>query len=206
MNPTTSVQVPHPILLELLLYLGNGRKRQDPGDAVAEAIVYWLKKMHDRGAGTDAGTSAIGEATEDTGPGYQWKSLFLPEGTRVRCLHRDGAAYAMVEGDRIIHEGRAVTPNQLANMFGSGVRNAWTQLYLRLPGDKYFKQAALHRAALKARRKVEEAAVPAVAAPIAAFAVAAAETPARPRDTTRPPGWDLPERRKFRYRLEDVDF
>jgi hypothetical protein len=135
MNPTTSVQVPHPVLLELLLYLSNGRKRLSPSEAVAEAIIYWLKAMRDRGAG------ATGEVSDDIMRGYQWKSLFLPEGTRVRCLHRDGAAYAMVEGDHIIREGHAVTPNQFANMFGGGVRNAWTQLSLRLPGDKYFKQA-----------------------------------------------------------------
>jgi len=27
-----------------------------------------------------------------------------------------------------------------------------------------------------------------------------------PRDTNSEPGWDLPERRKFRYRLEDVAY
>ena len=28
----------------------------------------------------------------------------------------------------------------------------------------------------------------------------------KPRNTDREPGWDLPERRKFRYRLEDVAY
>jgi hypothetical protein len=31
-------------------------------------------------------------------------------------------------------------------------------------------------------------------------------TPAPPRDTTPGEGWTLPERRKFRFRLEDVAF
>jgi hypothetical protein len=35
-------------------------------------------------------------------------------------------------------------------------------------------------------------------------AVLAQMTP--PRDTTPNPGWNLPERRKYRYRLEDVAF
>jgi hypothetical protein len=30
--------------------------------------------------------------------------------------------------------------------------------------------------------------------------------PPAPRDTTPSPNWSLPERRKFRYRLEDVAF
>ncbi|MYN28128.1 hypothetical protein [Duganella levis] len=33
-----------------------------------------------------------------------------------------------------------------------------------------------------------------------------AEPPPRPRNTTPGEGWTLPERRKFRFRIEDVAF
>ena len=49
--------------------------------------------------------------------------------------------YARVKGDRIIHEGKAVSPNQFAHSFARTIRNAWTERYIRRTEDKQFKPA-----------------------------------------------------------------
>jgi hypothetical protein len=41
--------------------------------------------------------------------GYQWKSLFLPEGTQLRTWNSTGFAYAEVIGDSTMHQGESVT-------------------------------------------------------------------------------------------------
>ena len=49
--------------------------------------------------------------------------------------------YARVEGDKIIHESKAVSPNQFAQSLARTTRNAWTDRYIRRPEDKQFKPA-----------------------------------------------------------------
>lgn len=97
---------------------------------------------------------------------------------------------------------------------------------LRRPGDQQFQMAHRLRLELAAEAKPPQpaagAAEPAVAAntPVAALLAvlqacfsapqpqvsSPSVAPARPRDTTPGEGWTLPERRKFRFRLEDVAF
>lgn len=42
------------------------------------------------------------------GKGYQWKDLFLPDGTDLRMRYKGVDYYAKVEGDKLTYEiGRA---------------------------------------------------------------------------------------------------
>jgi hypothetical protein len=67
--------------------------------------------------------------------GYQWKSLFLPEGTCLRFDYRHRTYHAEVRGDRIVYEGKAYSPRQLLLHVTGTVRNAWRELWVRSPGD-----------------------------------------------------------------------
>ena len=145
--------------------------------------------------------------------GYQWKSLFLPGGTALRSRSYGEHNYARVEGDQIIHDGRPVSPNQFAQSFARTTRNAWTDLYVRRPGDKQFKLAYRLRQELKDQSKADapppapspDAAILALAAALQASAPGTLRNPTpTPRDSSPEPGWNLPERRKYRYRIEDV--
>ena len=142
-----------------------------------------------------------------------------PEGTVLRSWSYGEHNYARVEGDQIIHEGKAVSPNQFAQSFARTTRNAWTDLYVRRPEDKQFKPACRLRQELAEQAK--RPAGPAIPPPlpdatmlalIAALQAqarppeVAAAPPAPPRDTTPRAGWNLPERRQFRFRIEDVAF
>ncbi|OFA00137.1 hypothetical protein [Duganella sp. HH101] len=144
--------------------------------------------------------------------GYQWKTLFLPEGTILKSWSYGENNYARVQGDQIIHNGRAVSPNQFAQSFARSTRNAWQDLFIRRPGDKTFKIACRLRDELIAASKTP-APAPAAIPPLPVASERALPVPQAPqpasatlRNTDCEPGWDLPERRKFRYRLEDVAF
>jgi len=199
MNTTVTVQVPTDTLLQLIEKLRRRGGSQDISEAITTAIECWLE---------DPARFAPGADPEDL-HGYQWKSLFLPEGTVLKSWSYGENNYARVVGDQIIHNGRAVSPNQFAQSFARSTRNAWQDLFIRRPGDKTFKIACRLRDELIAASKPASA-TPAPPAVASTTTLPAPQAPspicAPPRNTDREPGWDLPERRQFRYRLEDVAY
>jgi hypothetical protein len=149
--------------------------------------------------------------------------------------------YAIVEGDKIMHDGVSVTPNQFARSFARTARNAWFDLSVRRPGEKRFTIASRLRRELAEEVKTGERSrhasaenppafavspgpipVPGTPAPATMAAtpvvqptpdVVAAVVPAPQLEPAphgqRPdfdPGWNLPERRRFRYRAEDIAY
>ena len=82
--------------------------------------------------------------------GYQWKQVFLPEGTRLRACFGKQPYYARVEGAQIKYGEHAVSPSCFANLHGSGNRNAWKAIWLRFPGSEEWLLADVCRSARKA--------------------------------------------------------
>ncbi|MBY0242931.1 MAG: hypothetical protein K2X55_26845 [Burkholderiaceae bacterium] len=68
--------------------------------------------------------------------GYQWKQVFLPEGTVLRASFGGQPYYAVVEGSEIKYGKFSLSPSAFANLQGSGNRNAWKAVWLRFPGFK----------------------------------------------------------------------
>jgi len=200
MFTTMSVQLPTHTLLRLVERLRSRGGSQDISEAIGSAVQCWLDGQSDGSDFEAAGTR-----------GYQWKSLFLPEGTVLRSWSYGEHNYALVEGDEIIHKGEAVSPNQFARSFARTTRNAWFDLSIRRPGEKHFKMASVLRRELAAQLALQQHAKP-VPAPAAPAPSAASVLPQEAAAQTRPgksefdPGWDLPERRKFRHRAEDIAF
>lgn len=81
--------------------------------------------------------------------GYQWKEVFLPQGTGLRTRFADQSHFALVEGDAIIFDGQAVSPSRFANLHGSGTRNAWKAIWLRFTGSDEWMLADICRLARK---------------------------------------------------------
>jgi hypothetical protein len=78
------------------------------------------------------------QATQSSEPselGYQWKEVFLPEGTKLRASFGRQPYFATVRGTEIKYGEHAVSPSCFANLYGSGNRNAWKAVWLRLPGS-----------------------------------------------------------------------
>jgi hypothetical protein len=202
MKSTVSVQVDADVMLRLISHLKVRGGAQDVTDAIDSAIDLWLRAQAQLPAGCDPASIR----------GYQWKSLFLPEGTEIRSWSYGEHNYARVVGDEIIHKGKSVTPNEFAQSFARSMRNAWKDLSIRRPEDKQFKMAHRLRLELAQLKKQPQndasvgALLTAVQAQLQTDQPPAKPTCSEQRDVTPGEGWNLPERRKFRFRLEDVAF
>ena len=210
MKSTMTLQVDTDTLLRLITQLKLRGGTQDVSAVVNDAIELWMQEQ-----------SKLNKRCNPASVrGYQWKTLFLPEGTQLRSWSYGDHNYASVIGDEIIHQGQSVSPNEFAQSFARTTRNAWTDLSVRRPEDQHFIPADRFRRELAQQAKAQ-AHVPGAAATLADTSVGALLTalqaqvkaslpPPRvepaPRNVTPGAGWDLPERRKFRYRLEDVAF
>jgi hypothetical protein len=100
--------------------------------------------------------------------GYQWKSLFLPEGTELRMHFADQEHHARVVGDHIVYGGQRMSPRQLTIAVAGDGHNAWRALWVRLPADGKWRPASL------LRRLGEQQGVPQTLSPLEAMESAAA--------------------------------
>lgn len=184
MFATVSVELSTTALAALLAHSERSGSTLPLSDAIAAAVDFWLENQN-----------RAPEDQESRASGYQWKSQFLPEGTLLRSWSYGEHRYACVEGDRLMYEGRSVSPNQFARSFARSTRNAWTDLSVRRPGEKTFQLASALRKQIAGEKRNAPAVLP-------------VDVPVAPpqRNTLPATGWDLPERRTMRYRLEDVAF
>jgi hypothetical protein len=135
MKTQISVPIPTEQFLELSNFLRANSDPRDPVLVVNEAIDYWIQNASWKPellAQTDA-------------RGYQWKNLFLPDGTQIRMPYKGTFYYANVESDQIIYEGKSISPGSLANQIASSSRNAWRDLWIKRPEDKEWTLANNYR-------------------------------------------------------------
>jgi hypothetical protein len=118
------------LLSQIADHLGVSDSRLSP-DATAHAIRTWIDA--DRAGRKDPGPAS--------GRGYRWKTLFLADGAELRMECLGTAFYAKVVGDQIIYQGRSVSPRGMTLAVAGEGRNAWRDLWLKLPGERYWKQA-----------------------------------------------------------------
>ena len=78
------------------------------------------------------------------------RDRFLPDGTKLRANFGQEPYFAIVQGAEIKCGERAVSPSCFANLHGSGNRNAWKAIWLRLPGSDAWLLADVCRSAQKA--------------------------------------------------------
>ena len=135
------IRVPDDVLVELGEFTGNfwsDSLAQEP--FVIEAIRNYINPA----PAAPQQPAAASEA------GYQWKQVFLPEGTRLRASFGRQSYFATVVGMEIKYDGHAVSPSCFANLYGSGNHNAWKTVWLRLPGSDEWLLADVCRSARKA--------------------------------------------------------
>lgn len=126
-----AVYIPTLDYLDLEFFLMDTRPGVKPGDFVAELVKRWLA--------TEKARLALrnGQAMR----GFQWKDVFLPEGTALRTSYCDMVEFAKVVGDRIVSDDNTLmTPSLFANRHAKG-RNAWRFVWLRFPGNDYWIRA-----------------------------------------------------------------
>jgi hypothetical protein len=74
--------------------------------------------------------------------GYQWKDVFLPNGTVLRTTFKGKNHHCLVEGDGLCYEGKLTSPSGFANLVGGTNRNAWKVVWILLPGTQGWTQAS----------------------------------------------------------------
>lgn len=135
-------------MLALLQFIEQSSVPLTPAEIADQAVLGWLE-------------SRCHEAEHVPRPilrGYQWKCLFLPEGTQLRvwCRHEHG--YAEVIGDELIYNDRSVSPNQFVAACADTVRNAWVEINMLMPGETKWKLASVRRREIETAAKLAKAA------------------------------------------------
>lgn len=74
--------------------------------------------------------------------GYQWKEVFLPNGTVLRTTFKGKNHHCLVEDDGLRYAGKLTSPSGFANLVGGTNRNAWKVVWILLPGTQDWMQAS----------------------------------------------------------------
>ncbi|HJV00041.1 MAG TPA: hypothetical protein VJ752_05785 [Burkholderiaceae bacterium] len=137
---TGQTAVPSATYSELCNYLRSSGSTLTATEAIVRALQDWMEAQR---------------TTVAPLQGYQWKSLFLPEGSQIRMHYRETWHYAEVVGEEIIYRNAVVSPRQLTIAVAGMGHNAWRALWIRRPGEQDWTVATLLR-----RRMEQQAAVP----------------------------------------------
>jgi len=138
-EPLVYVPIPASIYSEIILRSGE---HVDVGGWVSNIAQDYLDRTYG-----DADIWSEQHASK----GYQWQTVFLPNGTQVRMLYRAQNHYAEVQHEKLLYEGGSLSPSEFASRVAVSEkgektnRNAWRDLYLLLPGKKDWVQADVVR-------------------------------------------------------------
>jgi hypothetical protein len=150
-NPRAEILVSPEVHQHLLSAVVDSRFEKECWEIAAEAIEEWVRRHNPDDIGMPATR------------GYQWKNLFLPDGTLLRTVFGGKNHHCMVETDSILYNGQAVSPSGVVNAVGGIRRNAWRCIWVLLPDNKEWKLADAMRTRSRPRRqrKLTQAATPA---------------------------------------------
>jgi hypothetical protein len=158
MNARRFVLPPAEALSRLADFLEETGSPLSATDAAAAAIDEWIA----------AERAQVKLVPATPTHGYQWKSLFLPEGTELRMHFARQDYHARVVGDHIVYGGQPMSPRQMTIAVAGEGHNAWRALWVRLPADGKWRPASL------LRRLGEQQGVPQPVSPLEAMESAAA--------------------------------
>lgn len=120
-NEAFSLEVPTRIYLDLAYQLRRSGDMRTPDEIVGLALKSWL----------------AAHCGARSGRGYQWKQLFLPDGSDLRMRYRGAWYYAKVEGD--------LSPREWGLLVTGTVRNPWRDVWIRRGITESWTRAAVWR-------------------------------------------------------------
>jgi hypothetical protein len=174
MNAGASATGNTEVLLELADFLREINSTVPAGEVLAQAVREWIARERQRAGPRSApapapapppGAASAGELAVQ---GYQWKCLFLPEGCALRMSYLGQDFFAQVQGNAVVHRGQRMSPRQFTQAVAGDGRNAWRDLWVRLPGEKSWTRA------MQLRRRLEQHQADRPASPLDAMRQAAA--------------------------------
>jgi hypothetical protein len=166
MDAPTDYLPPTAALRRLAAFLQETGSPLSTADAATMAINQWIA--------TERGQLAA--ITLAPTRGYQWKTLFLPDGSELRVNYSGQAFYARVQGDSLVYEGWPVSPREFATKAAGAGRNAWREVWVLLPGERKWQPASLlrRRAEHEQARQHQTEDMPKPVSPLEAMSAAAA--------------------------------
>ncbi len=153
MTYRATLEVSLPTLRALLDYQAERAGDLSLADLADIAILEWLQRHR-----------TFNRPLEPKG--YFWKTVFLPDGTRLRISSSTGKHYAEVVAGELLYESLSVSPNQFVTASLGNTGNAWKVICVQLPGDTDWtpamrlRHAAMAHAFRTAKRKAERTAPP----------------------------------------------
>ena len=131
-----AVYLPVTDFLQLEFFLMDMRPGVKPDAFVTDLVNRWLAAEMERLSMRERGHAMRG---------FQWKNVFLPEGTALRTSYCNVIEFAKVVGDQVVtDDGVTLTPSRFANRQANG-RNAWRFVWLRFPGNDHWVRAGTCR-------------------------------------------------------------
>ncbi len=127
--PQMSIPISIKIYQQLLGASQDTGFNKEDWEIAAEAIEQWMRRHHPDAIAMNAAA------------GYQWKALFLPDGTLLRTVFGGKNHHCLVEGDQIVYQGHSVSPSGFINAVGGIRRNAWRCTWILLPDRKDWQLA-----------------------------------------------------------------
>jgi hypothetical protein len=155
MNETMGFKLAPATRLALKNVLKSTNSPLSEADVVELALQQWIEQA----------VCANPDAAAKAARGYQWKSLFLPEGTLLRMQYKGEYYTADVRGNSISYQGRKLSPRQFVMHLTGSVRNAWRELWIRCPGDVRWHLADVRRRILRRAPRAPAARPSALPAP-----------------------------------------
>lgn len=113
---------------------------------IDDAIRHYISSQSKPAPAANQPSASLEPARSSEAAGYQWKQLFLPQGTKLRASFGKESYFAAVMGDQIKCGEQSLSPSAFANLKGCGNRNAWKAIWLLLPGSEQWLLADVVRA------------------------------------------------------------
>lgn len=136
MTPTVCIAITPRTMRTLMDFQRDHCKENELSQLADLAIHEWLERQL--------------ELAKPSGQrGYFWKALFLPDGTRLRIANHAATRYAAIVGDDLVYNAMCVSPNQFAQQALGTVHNAWSAIYIQMPGERAWTQAQRLRRVLQ---------------------------------------------------------
>jgi hypothetical protein len=152
MDAAAPLTDPTPVLLELGDFLREINSPLSAGEALTEAVRGWIRDERQRDSLPEPAASPSPAPPAPTPlRGYQWKCLFLPEGSDLRMTYAHTDYFASVSGGAIVYQGERMSPRQFTQAVAGDGRNAWRDLWVRMPTEKSWTRAQLLRRKLEQR-------------------------------------------------------